>query len=258
MATVLDRSSPESYSTTRPKVALRLPTSGRHRRVALTLASVVVIAISIASFADIYSSGNHQTSVLMVTSTIPQGQPVEAGQLGQVAISVSGGIAPIPVSDASELSGKRAAVTIPAGSLLTAGDVTDAAAIADGDAVVGLALKAGQVPSAGVDPGDRVMIVQTGESATAVVSSGASSPTSPSSAASSGVLVPEASVFGVDQPPAGSAADASLLVSVEVSSTSAAAVSTAADADQISLVLLPPDAGGSGGSGGATASGGTP
>jgi len=45
-------------------------------------------------------------------------------------------------------------------------------------------------------------------------------------------------------PPADSESSASLLVSVEVSSTLAAAVSTAAAADQVSLVLLPSVSGG--------------
>jgi hypothetical protein len=119
--------------------------------------------------------------------------------------------------------------------------------------VVGLALKAGQLPSAGVEAGDQVMIVETAAPGTPLTSS------DPSGSSSTGVLVPEATVFDVEVPPAGSASDASLLVSVEVSSTLAAAVSTAAVAGQVSLVLLPPRSVGSvgGGSGQATGGGGS-
>jgi hypothetical protein len=147
-------------------------------------------------------------------------------------------------------------VTIPAGSLLTSGDVTTAQPIGAGDAVVGLALKAGQLPSSGVVPGDQVMIVETASPGTplAVVPSDGSAPSTPASPTTAatpttGVLVPQASVFDVEAPSANSAAGLSQLVSVEVSSTLAAAVSTAAAADQVSLVLLPDNAGSRGGTG---------
>ena len=148
---------------------------------------------------------------------------------------MANGVSAIPVADAAELMGKRAAVTIPAGSLLVTADVTIAQPIAAGDAVVGLALKPGQLPSAGVESGDEVMVVQT-------ASLGA--PLNPPSVAaggeaSTGVLVPQALVFNVDAPPTDGASSASQLVSIELSSTLAATVSAAAAADQVSLVLLP-------------------
>jgi hypothetical protein len=253
MTTILDRTPSTDRPVAGPKSNVRLPASVRNRRSAMALASVVVVCLSIALFTEVYASADHRSSALIVTGTIAQGQLIRVDQLGQTSVAVSGGIAPIPVSDLSELSGKRAAVTIPAGSLLTSGDVTGAAPIAAGGAVVGLALKAGQLPSAGVEAGDQVMIVETAAPGTPLTSS------DPSGSSSTGVLVPEATVFDVEVPPAGSASDASLLVSVEVSSTLAAAVSTAAVAGQVSLVLLPPRSVGSvgGGSGQATGGGGS-
>ena len=116
---------------------------------------------SIAVFADIYASANRQTSVLIVTQAIQQGQQLSGNELGEANVSISSGVSPIPVADATELVGQRAAFTIPAGSLLTAADVTDSQPIVAGDAVVGMALKAGQLPAAGVESGDEVMVVQT-------------------------------------------------------------------------------------------------
>ncbi len=143
------------------------------------------------------------------------------------------------MSYAPQLSGKRAAVTIPAGSLLTTSDVTGAAPIAAGDAVVGLALKAGQLPSSGVKAGDLVMIVQTAVPGSPLTSAPSSGSSTDGSVATTGVLVPQASVFEVETPSINASASFSELVSVEVTSTFAAAVSTAAAADQVSLVLLP-------------------
>jgi hypothetical protein len=211
----------------------------------VALVSLVVVCASIAIFADLYASADHQSSVIIVTETIQQGQLFAGSQLGEASASISSGVTAIPVADASELSGHRAAVTIEAGSLLTPEDVTTAAPIASGDAVVGLALKAGQLPAAGVEPGDRVQIVQTASPGTPLSSVSNSSSSSTSGSQSSGggsetgVLVPQATVFDVEVPSSNSSSGASLLVSVEVSSTLAASVSTAAAADQISLVLLP-------------------
>ena len=53
-------------------------------------------------------------------------------------------------------------MTVMSGSLLTPGDVSSAPPIAAGYAVVGLALKQGQLPAAGSVPGDQVMVIQTG------------------------------------------------------------------------------------------------
>ncbi len=208
------------------------------------LASLVMVFSSIAVFADIYASANRQTPVLIVTQAIQQGQKLSGSELGEASVSISSGVSPIPVADATELVGQRAAFTIPAGSLLTAADVTDSQPIVAGDAIVGMALKAGQLPAAGVESGDEVMVVQTaslGAPLDSPLSAGGSSGTV---RASTGVLVPEALVFDVEAPPTDSESSASQLVSVEVSSTLAAAVSTAAAADQVSLVLLPSDSGG--------------
>jgi hypothetical protein len=55
--------------------------------------------------------------------------------------------------------------------------------------------------------------------------------------------VPQATVFDVGPPSANSSSGASLLVSVEVSTTLAAEVSNAASAGEVSLVLLPQGSG---------------
>ena len=127
------------------------------------LASVVLVFASTAGFAELYASANHQVSVLIVTQTVDQGQRISGNELGQTSVEISGGVSPIAAADASELIGERAAVTIPSGTLLTAGDITDSPPISAGDAVVGLELKAGQLPASGLEPGDQVLIVQTAD-----------------------------------------------------------------------------------------------
>jgi hypothetical protein len=221
----------------------------------MTVLSALLVFGSIAAFATVYASANHEQSVLIVTQTIEQGQRISAGDLGQASATISSGVEPILVADAPDLAGRRAAVTIPAGSLLTLADTTTSQPIYPGEAVVGMALKPGQLPAAGVEPGEQVMMVETGAPGTPL----ASLPSSTGSVSTgSGILVPRATVFDVettspDTSSSGSTAnagDGSQLVSVEVTDSLAPEVSAAAAADQVSLILLPASSGASSGSDG--------
>jgi hypothetical protein len=173
-----------------------------------------------------------------------------ASQLGQADISLSSGVAFIPVADGSTLVGKRAASAIPAGSLLTPGDLSAAPALPVGSAVVGLALKDGQFPASGLAPGDQVMVVQTaipGSPLSApVTGSSQSTATSASgtgstvlSGSATGVLVAQATVATESAPSANASGGFAVLVSVDVPSSIAPDVATAASAGQVSLVILP-------------------
>ncbi|MGO8871610.1 MAG: SAF domain-containing protein [Acidimicrobiales bacterium] len=240
MTSTLERTIPKTSIPERTGSASGLPASPKRRRPILLVASALVVFASIAVFATVYSSADRQTVVLVATRTIEQGQRFTGSDLGQASAAVTGGTALIPVTQASELAGKRAAVTIPTGSLLTSGDVTQAPSVPPGYAVVGLSLKVGQVPAAGVAPGDQVMIVQTASPGTPLTdpSIGDEAPTAGAGSSPTGVLVAQATVFDVEQPPPDTSG-VMQLVSVEVSSTLAAAVSTAGVADQVALVVLP-------------------
>jgi hypothetical protein len=206
------------------------------------VASVAVVFASVAIFVSIYSRASHQVAVIAVTRSVQPGERITANDLGSASMVVSGTVSPVPVSQARDVVGAFAAVALVPGSLLTLADISHVHPLASGDAVVGIALKDGQLPSAGVEPGDQVMVVQTGTPGTPAP---ATSTASSGGAASTGVLVPSARVYGVALPPVNSSGANSELVSIEVSSTVAAEVSVAAAADQVSLVLLPPAGAGS-------------
>ena len=235
--------------------AIRPPTGGRDRRALVAVASLVVICASVAAFVGLYSSAGHRTAAIVVQRALVQGQPISAAQLGQADVSVSSGVAFIAVADASAVLGKRAAAAVPAGSLLTPGDLTSAPTVAAGSAVVGLALKDGQFPTLGLVPGEQVMVVQTATpgsplsapvNRTPTTSSGTGTSTGPTSGvgttvlsgSGTGVLVAQATVFSTSAPSANAGGSSTLLVAVEVTSAIAPDVATAASAGQVSLVLL--------------------
>jgi len=240
----------------RPSPTPMSPPSGRRdRRPLILAASLVLIAASIAGFVSVYSSAGRTTPVVVLVRPIAQGQLVTSADLGQADVSVPSAVGTIPVSEASLLSGKRAATALSAGSLLTPADITSAPSIAAGDAVVGLALKAGSLPAAGLSQGDPVLVVQTAapgstlsspsSASGSVTSTGSSAATSSGVAfggtagAGAGILVPEATVVAVAQPGPSSSGAYAFLVSIEVPYADAAGVATAAAAGQVGLVLLP-------------------
>jgi hypothetical protein len=254
----------------------RRPPSGRRdRRPLVVVGSLALVAASIAGFTGLYASADTRTPAIVVVTPLTQGQPITGADLGVAEVSVSGGVAFLPVSESSLLVGRRAASAVPKGTLLTMGDVSSAPVLGAGAAVVGVALKDGSYPTAGLSPGDRVMVVQTAGAGVSLAapSSGAASGVTVSPVANgaggangvggatgvgggagiadgslgTGVLVPSATVFSVEAPGANSGGGTTLLVSIQVPDAVAAEVSTAAAAGQVSLVLLPRD--GSTGSG---------
>ncbi|MGB7050681.1 MAG: SAF domain-containing protein [Acidimicrobiales bacterium] len=271
MTTLLDRPNghrPFGRTNGIDTVGFRLPVNPRRRRPVLAALSAVAVFASVGLFAHLYSSANHQTPVLVVTHTIQEGQELTATDLGQTPVATGSGVVTIPVGDAPEVLGKVASVTVMSGSLLTPGDVSSVPPITAGYAVVGLALKQGQLPAAGLGPGDEVMVIETGAPGSPLGSFiGPSSPSSSADGSSpvtgspdegasaegasssgsssdgggdaSGVLVPDALVFNTASPGAQSSDDATELVSLELADSVAPAVSTAAAAGQVSLVLVP-------------------
>jgi hypothetical protein len=228
-----------------PKQTGFLPTPIRIRRPLIAIASTVVVLASVAGFANLYARANRQSPVVIVTHQVVQGQQISEGDLGVVDAAISGTVSTVPVGDVDLVAGKRAAVTLLPGSLLSMSDVSSSLQILPGHAVVGIALKAGQLPSSGLQVGERVMVVQTASSGSLAGGVATTSPAASNSAQSgysamaNGVLVPAASVYAMAIPSANSGSDDAELVSIQVSSALAPAVSVVAAEGQVSLILLP-------------------
>jgi hypothetical protein len=226
----------------------RLPKPNKVRRPVMALMSTVLIFASIAIFADLYTNAGHRVPIVAVVQPVHQGQQISSSDLGEVEASISGSVHPIPYSDVGSVVGREAAVALVPGSILTTGDVSNATRIPAGDAIVGVALKPGQLPSTGVVPGQQVMVVQTGPPGSPVPafpSSSSSSSSTSSQPSSVGVLVPRAEVYDVASPGSTSGDASTQLVSIQLSENLAPAVSVAAAAGEVSIIVIPPGSSGS-------------
>ncbi len=199
----------------------------RRRRLPLTVVAVLVAAGSALVFALLWLNAGDRRAVLAVAAAVAAGEVIEAGDVVVVRVSVDPVLAPLPASARADVIGETATVDLVAGTLLTDAQVGAEALLPAGQAVVGLALDGGQVPTPRLAAGDRVQVV-----ATAVTQPTAQDPTAVNEAL--GRVIAEGEVFGIDPAPQG----AGVLVSLVVDADVAPDIAGAAAADRVSRVLV--------------------
>jgi hypothetical protein len=173
-----------------------------------------------------------KTSVLAIAHQIPAGQVVKSSDLSTVEISGGAGLSAIAARDQAAVVGKTAAVSLMPGTLVTRNQLAVSTSVTKGKVVIGLALKAGQVPTSHLKAGDDVLVMATGPAAQ--LSSGDSSGAGANNVPQGAVLVRHARVFGVD---GGSRISDNTSVSILIDEADAPAVAAASSAGQVTLVL---------------------
>jgi hypothetical protein len=202
----------------------------------MAVVSIAVVATCSALFAVLYVHSTRLVSDIAMTRQVTQGQIIEGSDLRQVDVALSGGVSAVPVSDAGQVIGKPAAVTLPAGSLLSPSDIGGSPTLPSGQAVVGMDLKPGMLPASGVQPGESVLVVLT-EPAGTPVTQGVSTQSGKPGRSGQSDDVTAATVVGVDTSPGDSGAG-DVVVSVQVPLTTAALVAGWSSAGQASLVQV--------------------
>ena len=197
------------------------------RSMPMALAGVGAVIAGALIFLALYTSVDSRQEVLAVARAVAPGQVIGAEDLRPVRVSASAGLAPVPVSRASQVVGKPAAVGLVPGTLVTLNQVGASSTLQAGQAIVALALKAGQAPPS-LPPGTRVEVIDT------VKAAGADQPR-PIVVSASAIVAPGSG--GGAQ--AKSSSTGVTVVSLIVAADEAPAVAAAAQDGQVSLVVLP-------------------
>ena len=195
---------------------------GRHRQLPLVVIGVLLVLGGALAFADASVHLGSREEVLVVAQPVAAGQVLTSGDLRAARLSTGSGLDVVASGQEATVVGRRAAVALVAGSLLTASEVGSTPAVASGFDVVALGLKPGAYPPQ-LGPGDRVLVVPV-SSAT----SGGSG-TSPASGSPVG-----ATVVSVVAAPSGSGSPT--VFSLQVSDRDAGEVAALGAAGQASLV----------------------
>ena len=205
-----------------------VPLRVRRRSGTLAAAGVLLVAGCALAFALTWLRAGDRTPVLEVSRTVAAGRVITAADLTVARVSADGPVSLIPSSQEAAVAGHTAAAALPAGSLLTAGDIGPAPPPA-GQAMLGVAVKPGQFPPDLV-AGDTVDVLATQAGPATGASTGAGS------SAQAALPVGRAIVVSVSPQPS---APGTVVVELQVSQDAMPQVAAAAAAGQIDLAAVP-------------------
>jgi hypothetical protein len=246
-----------------PAAEPRRASSGGSRRPGLALLGFGIVLTCAAIGTQLTRGKDHLSSFLALVRPLAAGQSLRTSDLTVVQLSPGAGFAGLPATEATLVTGKRLSTTLPAGSLLLAADLNVRTPPPRDGALVGTNLGPQNLPE-GLEPGDRVLLVRSGNqtdssSATSASPSSAGPTSASSSSASSSSAGPGSAspgsapaspvlgtgtVFSVSVPGTGAGSaqvdsSGSTTVTIAVPPAIAAQVATASALGDISLVELP-------------------
>jgi hypothetical protein len=193
----------------------------------LWAAGTALVAVGGLGTAALVGQAGDRVEILAVARTVPVGQTITPEDLTVARVAADPALRPVAVGERDRMVGRVAAVELRAGSLLTAGEVTETAVPGPGEQVVGVAAGPGRLPARGLRPGDRVLVVPVpGDRAGTGAVDSETGPV--------GVAVP-ARVVQVGPSDANGTSTVDVLVGREVGPQVAALAST----DRVALILLP-------------------
>jgi hypothetical protein len=189
------------------------------------LAVLLIVGGALVSAYLVMASGQ-RTPVIRVGHQVAAGQRIPIDALEEVEVSAAADLDVIPWSDRDKVTRTYATVTLVKGALLTNGMISGSESVSKGTVVIGLALKPGQLPAGGLQPGDRVALYAVAADGTTGGQDGS-------------LLAPEATVFDVRQPGENDVESDQVQVSVAVPPDQAPQVTEAASSGGIAVALLP-------------------
>ena len=211
----------------------RAPRAARERKPGLAALALLLILGGALGAAYLVIQNGHRVAAIEITQALGPGQQIPFGALRQVEIAPGGGVNYVPWGEASQVSQFFAATAIPPGTLLSSAMVARTNNIANGKAVVGLALNDGQLPD-GLQVGDRVDVYEVSDATQSC----------PGTAGS--MLAANAVVLAISAPAAASCQSA-IDVRVALAPAVAGAVACNAANGNVGVAVLPqPGSGGAG------------
>ncbi|MCX4429568.1 SAF domain-containing protein [Streptomyces mirabilis] len=133
--------------------------SARRRRPGVIALSLALITAGGAGVAVLLLQVGHRTQVVTVVRDVQVGQVLTEQDLGKASIALDPAVKAVQADDLDSVVGKRAAVELKPGSLLTPSQVTKDSLVKAGEQLVPIGLKPEQVPATALVPGQKVELV---------------------------------------------------------------------------------------------------
>ncbi|MFF7911646.1 SAF domain-containing protein [Streptomyces sp. NPDC007914] len=121
--------------------------------------SLALIAAGGAGVAVLLLQVAQRTEVVTVVRDVQVGQVLTEQDLGQASVALDPAVKTVKADELESVVGKRAAVELKPGSLLTPSQVTTDSLVKAGEQLVPIGLKPEQVPATALVPGQKVRLV---------------------------------------------------------------------------------------------------
>ncbi|MEV0449792.1 SAF domain-containing protein [Streptomyces sp. NPDC050600] len=133
----------------------------RRRRPGMYALAVALIAAGGSGGFLAFQATGERTPVLAVARPVQAGDVIKDSDLIEAQVQLDPALKPVLAAERDKVVGKRAAVALTPGSLLTEGQATSRTLVKPGERLVGIGLKASQMPATRLSPGDKVLVVAT-------------------------------------------------------------------------------------------------
>ncbi|MFC3258663.1 SAF domain-containing protein [Streptomyces xanthochromogenes] len=133
----------------------------RQRRWSVAALCIVLAVVAGLGAATAVTSAGDRVKVLAIARDVPAGQAITDADLIVAEVSADAALAPMPAADRTVVVGKRPAVDLRKGGLLTASQLGVGSGLGDNQQQVGVQVKPGQAPAGTLAPGDKVLAVTT-------------------------------------------------------------------------------------------------
>lgn len=135
----------------------------RQRRMRPGLLGLAVLLVALGGLGSAFAvtSVRATGSYLAAARAVPVGTVLTSDDVLAVQVAGGQGLAPIPADRINEVVGKRAAVALTPGTLLTMRQLTDKPLLGPGQQQVAIGLRTSQVPAKKLQPGDKVVLFST-------------------------------------------------------------------------------------------------
>lgn len=196
------------------------------RRWGLFAAMVLVVCLGVLGNVWLHAATTSATQVVAARSTIPRGALITADDLMSVRVEVDPTVHTVPAADLASLIGKRAALDVAAGSLLTPEATSEVNIPADGYSLVGVGVAQALMPGTQLLAGDKIRLVAATADPVAAAAANSADPVSIAA-----VVV--GAQAGTDPTVAGS----QTIITVQVPTADAARLAAIASTGKVAVVL---------------------
>ena len=207
----------------------RGPSAPRERKPVLAALAVLLVVGGALGTAFIVTRNAKRVAAIEIVAQVGEGQKIPLAAMQQVQIASGSAVNYVPWSEAGQVARFYAANAIPPGTLLNGAMVIRASGATAGKAVLGLALKDGQLPR-DLQVGDHVDIYDVG----ATTGAAGNCPGKPGAP-----LTTNAAVIAISAPAASSGSSALDDVVVAIAPADAGAVACNASSGAVGVAILP-------------------